>query len=74
MKVYDEWLETHPMTSVVRLTTLAYHFALDFDEATRDKFRDWTGYQETVSIPALQDFEKEYGDRLTSEDIVDEGY
>ncbi|AQT68161.1 D-galactosyl-beta-1-_3-N-acetyl-D-hexosamine phosphorylase [Anaerohalosphaera lusitana] len=74
MDYFDNWLETHPNTDVVRLTTLAYHFVLDSDKHGVDKYRDWVGYMDTVTVEALQDFEKEYGYRLTSEDFVDEGY
>jgi len=74
MAFFQRWLDAHPQTAVVRLTTLAYHFNLDCDENAADKFRDWVGYQETVSIAALKDFETEYGYRLRSEDFVDEGY
>ncbi len=74
MKFFDNWLETHKHTDVVRLTTLAYHFTLDSDKNGKDKFRDWTGYTDTVSIPALLDFEKQFGYRLCSEDFVDKGY
>jgi len=74
MAFYDKWLCSRPRTSVVRLTTLAYHFNLDVNEDASDKFRDWVGYQETVSLPALRDFEKEYGYRLRAEDFVDEGF
>lgn len=74
MRFFDRWLEEHAHTRVVRLTTLAYHFCVDSDQDARDKFRDWTGYQDTVSIPALEAFAKRYGYRLTAEDFVDEGY
>jgi len=74
MDYFDRWLEQHPETELVRLTTLAYHFVLIWDERGKEKFIDWTGYQETVNIEALKDFEKEYGYRLRSEDFVDEGY
>jgi 1,3-beta-galactosyl-N-acetylhexosamine phosphorylase len=74
MKFYDRWLENHPRTNVVRLTTLAYHFSVDSDQDAVDKFRDWTGYQDTISVQGLEDFAKEYGYRLRSEDFVDEGY
>lgn len=74
MKFYDRYLADHPRTDVVRLTTLAYHFAVDSDQNAVDKFRDWTGYQDTVSVPALEDFAREYGYRLRSEDFVDQGY
>lgn len=74
MEFYDEWIAARRGTTVVRLTTLAYHFNLDVNEDGSDKFRDWVGYQETVSLPALRDFEKEYGYRLVAEDFVDEGF
>lgn len=76
MDYFDRWLEAHPETDVVRLTTLAYHFGVDNldHEQPLDRFRDWTGYQDTVSIPALLDFEKQYGYRPLPEDFVDEGY
>jgi 1,3-beta-galactosyl-N-acetylhexosamine phosphorylase len=74
MAYYDRYLESHPQTDVVRLTTLAYHFAVDSDREAVDKFRDWTGYQDTLSVPALEDFAKEHGYRLRAEDFVDEGY
>lgn len=74
MAFYDTYLENHPQTDVVRLTTLAYHFSVDSDQDAVDKFRDWTGYQDTVSVPALEDFAREHGYRLRSEDFVDQGY
>jgi 1,3-beta-galactosyl-N-acetylhexosamine phosphorylase len=74
MKFFDRWLETHQRTNVARLTTLAYHFSVDSDQDAVDKFRDWTGYQDTISVQALEDFAKEYGYRLRSEDFVDQGY
>jgi 1,3-beta-galactosyl-N-acetylhexosamine phosphorylase len=74
MEFYDRWLGERPDTDVVRLTTLAYHFNLDVNEDGSDKFRDWVGCQETLSIEALEDFEAEYGYRPRAEDFVDEGY
>ena len=74
MEYFDNWLTEHPHTDVVRLTTLAYHFVLDSDKYGADKYRDWVGYLDTVSMEALEDFAKEYGYRLTSEDFVDQGY
>ncbi|MBN1437236.1 MAG: 1,3-beta-galactosyl-N-acetylhexosamine phosphorylase [Sedimentisphaerales bacterium] len=74
MKYFDDWLDKHSHTDVVRLTTLAYHFVLDSDQSGRDKYRDWMGYMDTVSIEALQDFERRYGYRMTSEDFVNKGF
>lgn len=76
MQFYRQWLKEHPQTGVVRLTTLAYHFAVDSAPGPKapDRFRDWTGYQETISIEALEDFAKEYGYRMRAEDFVDQGF
>ncbi|MEN8127637.1 MAG: 1,3-beta-galactosyl-N-acetylhexosamine phosphorylase [Planctomycetota bacterium] len=74
MDYFDQWIKDHPDTDVVRLTTLAYHFVLDSDKRGVDKYRDWMGYMDTVTVEALQNFEKEYGYSLTSEDFIDQGY
>ncbi len=74
LNYFDKWITEHPNTDIVRLTTLAYHFTIDSKEDGSDKYRDWTGYTDTVSIPALLDFEKEHGYCMTSEDFVDKGY
>lgn len=74
MDHFDAYLAAHEQTDVVRLTSLAYHFPIDSDASGADRFRDWTGYQDTVSVPALEDFAAEHGYRLRSEDFVDEGY
>jgi 1,3-beta-galactosyl-N-acetylhexosamine phosphorylase len=74
MEFFDRWMAAHADTSVVRLTTFAYHFVIDSGEDRSDKFRDWLGYGETVSPQALDDFEKANGYRMRAEDFVDEGY
>lgn len=71
---FDEWLRNHPHTDVVRLTTLAYHFTLDSDEQGKDKYRDWLGYTDCVNTRLLQDFAREKGYSIRSEDLVDNGY
>lgn len=69
-----EWLEENPDTDVVRFTTFFYHFTLVFNHIGKQKFVDWFGYGSTVSVRALEAFEKEYGYALRPEDFVDEGY
>ena len=69
-----EWLRENPDTDVVRFTTFFYHFTLVFNAERKEKFVDWFGYGATVSISALEEFEKEYGYALRPEDIVDNGY
>ena len=74
MTWFDNWLETHPHTDIVRFTTFAYQFVIDSNEDNSDKYRDWLGYGESVSVPALMDFKKRFGYAIRSEDFVDEGY
>lgn len=69
-----QWLRDNPRTDVVRFTTFFYHFTLVFNDKAKEKFVDWFGYGATVSVKALEEFEQEYGYRLTPEDLVDNGY
>lgn len=69
-----QWLKENPSTDVVRFTTFFYHFTLVFNDRAKEKFVDWFGYGATVSVKALEEFEKEYGYALRPEDIVDNGY
>ncbi|GAA0419507.1 1,3-beta-galactosyl-N-acetylhexosamine phosphorylase [Virgibacillus salarius] len=68
------WLAENPATDVVRFTTFFYHFTLVFNNLGKEKFVDWFGYGASVSVAALEAFEKEKGYRLRPEDIVDKGY
>lgn len=68
------WLEEHPDTDVVRITTFFYNFTLIFNDRQQEKYVDWLGYSATISPLALQEFEKEKGYKLRPEDLVDEGY
>lgn len=70
----DAWLGTHPEVDVVRFTTFFYHFTLVYGPDAKERFVDWFGYSASVSVPALEAFEAEYGYALTPEDFVDEGY
>lgn len=75
MKNYlKQWLTENPDTDVVRFTTFFYHFTLVFNNLGKEKFVDWFGYGASVSVAALDAFEKEKGYRLRPEDIVDQGY
>ena len=69
-----QWLIDNPETDVVSFTTFFYHFTLVFNADAKEKFVDWFGYGATISIKALEEFEKEYGYALRPEDIVDNGY
>lgn len=69
-----QWLRQNPDTDVVRFTTFFYHFTLVFNDLAKEKFVDWFGYGASVSVAALEAFQKEYGYALRPEDIVDQGY
>ncbi|MHC5373189.1 1,3-beta-galactosyl-N-acetylhexosamine phosphorylase [Enterococcus sp. LJL120] len=70
----EKWLAENPDVNVVRFTTFFYHFSLVFNNLKKEKFVDWFGYGATVSVKALEDFEKAKGYALRPEDFVDEGY
>ena len=69
------WCETHPDTTVVRFTSMFYNFVWIWgsSERNRNLFSDWGSYDFTVSVPALQEFEKQYGYRMTAEDFINKG-
>lgn len=69
-----EWCEAHPETNVVRFTTFLYQFSLIFNEEGKEKYVDWFGYTLAASPAMLDRFEKEYGYRLTAEDLIDKGF
>ncbi len=69
-----QWLAENTLTDVVRFTTFFYHFTLVFNDLGKEKFVDWFGYSASVSVDALEAFQKEYGYALTPEDFVDQGY
>lgn len=70
----DTWLKENPATDVIRFTTFFYNFTLVFNNLGKEKYVDWFGYGSTVSVKALEEFEKEKGYALRPEDIVDNGY
>ena len=72
-KFMAEWCDKHPETNVVRFTTFLYQFTLIFNEKGKEKYVDWFGYTLAASPAMLERFEKEYGYRLMSEDIIDAG-
>lgn len=71
----EHWCKTHPNTTVVRFTSLFYNFVWIWgaDSRNRNLYTDWGSYDFTVSDKALDDFEKEYGYRITAEDFVNQG-
>lgn len=69
----SDWCDKHPETNVVRFTTFLYQFTLIFNEQGKEKYVDWFGYTLGCSPANLDKFEKEYGYKLTSEDIIQNG-
>ena len=69
------WCEEHPETDVIRFTSLFYNFVWIWgsDERNRNLFTDWASYDFTVSPLALDQFEAQYGYRLTGEDFINKG-
>ena len=71
----DQWLREHKHTSVVRFTSMFYNFTWIWGSSARrrDVFSDWGSYDFTVNPLSLEEFEKEYGYRMTSEDFIRAG-
>lgn len=74
LRYLDTWIQDHPNTDFVRFTSMFYQFPLIKNEKRENVYLDWSGYLDPISALALDEFEKEMGYRLTSEDIVDAGY
>lgn len=65
-----DWCAKNDNVNVVRFTTFLYHFFLVFNEQNKEKHVDWFGYPMTASPLAFDEFEREYGYELKTEDIV----
>ncbi|MCR5323202.1 MAG: 1,3-beta-galactosyl-N-acetylhexosamine phosphorylase [Lachnospiraceae bacterium] len=72
---FIDWCEAHPDTTVVRFTSMFYNFVWIWGEDARNRYRysDWGSYDFTVSPEALDEFAKQYGYALTSEDFINKG-
>ncbi len=70
-----KWCETHPDTTVVRFTSMFYNFVWIWGSSERNRglFSDWGSYDYTVSVPALEAFEKKYGYSMSAEDFINKG-
>ena len=74
LEYLDKWFEEHQHTDYVRFTSMMYQFPLIKGQKRENLYLDWSGYLDPMSALALDEFEKEKGYRLSSEDVVDEGY
>lgn len=73
---FEQWLEDHQATTVVRFTSMFYNFTWfwgDDLKHKRDVYSDWADYAMTVSPRSLELFEKAKGYTLCSEDFVNGG-
>ncbi len=68
-----KWCDENKNVNVVRYTTFLYHFFLVFNEINEQKHVDWFGYPMTSSPRAFDEFEKEFGYQLKTEDLVAQG-
>ncbi len=71
----ETWLDEHPNTSVVRLTSMFYNFWWFWGDHPKRRFvvNDWGSYEFTVSPVAIRKFEEKFGYRMKSEDFVNSG-
>ncbi len=71
----ETWLNEHPNTSVVRLTSMFYNFWWFWGEQSKRRFivNDWGSYEFTVSPLAIRQFEEKCGYGMKSEDFVNAG-
>jgi len=71
----ERWLNTHPKTKVVRLTSMFYNFFWFWGDGKEQRFilNDWGSYEFSVSTEAIRQFEKQKGYRPCSEDFINAG-
>jgi 1,3-beta-galactosyl-N-acetylhexosamine phosphorylase len=69
----DRWLAANPKTTVVRFTSVAYHFTNIYNDKAEPRYRDWSGYTDCLSPLALEDFARKKGYALTAEDLLSAG-
>lgn len=71
----EKWLNAHPHTKVVRLTSMFYNFWWFWGDGKHQRFlvNDWGSYEFSVSTEAIRQFEKIKGYRPCSEDFINAG-
>jgi beta-D-galactosyl-(1->4)-L-rhamnose phosphorylase len=75
LRYLEKWLQGHPETNVVRLTSMFYNAAWFWGDRPELKciYSDWGAYDFTVNPFAMAEFEKIKGYKLTSEDFINKG-
>ena len=71
----EDWCAANPKTTVVRFTSMFYNFVWIWGESERrrNRFTDWGSYDFTVSVRALEKFERRYGYAMEAEDFIHQG-
>ncbi len=70
MERMQKWCDNNPEVNVVRFTTFLYHFFYVYNDQAKERYNDWFGYPMTASPRAFDDFAKQYGYEIKSEDII----
>ena len=75
LEYLDKWLADHPVTKIVRLTSLFYNFAWIWGDPKDIRFRyvDWGSYETCVSPYAMAKFAEAKGYELKPEDFINNG-
>jgi beta-D-galactosyl-(1->4)-L-rhamnose phosphorylase len=75
LRFLQKWLDEHPMTDVVRFTSMFYNAAWFWGDKPELKYiySDWGAYDFTVNPKSMTEFEKLKGYLPTSEDFVNNG-
>lgn len=69
----EKWCKEYPEITVVRFTTFFYNFFIIYKNGVTQTFWDWHTYAATASPEMFDYLEKEYGFKMTLEDIVTGG-
>lgn len=70
----ESWLKNNPDVTVVRFTTFFYNFFIVNVTGKKQRIWDWHSYAMTASPAMFKLFEKETGETIMLEDVIDGGY
>lgn len=69
----EEWCENNPDITVVRFTTFFYNFFILYKSGLEMTHWDWHTYAMSASPKMFDEYEKEYKEKITLEDLVTGG-
>lgn len=70
----ESWLQSNSDVTVVRFTTFFYNFFIVYVNGQKQRIWDWHCYAMTASPAMFELFERETGNKITLENIIDGGY